>query len=229
MCGRFTITISLSDLVEIFGVDILKVDEHQPRYNVAPSQLIPVVTFEKGKRMAQWMKWGLIPSWAKDPGVGNKMINARAETLSEKLAYKSSFQQRRCLIPADSFFEWKKEGNKKQPLRFVLPNEKVFAFAGIWDRWISPQGIDIVSCSIITTEANEDVKAVHHRMPVILAEKEAQQLWLELDNLDKLKELLVPYKGEMISYPVSNLLNSTQYDSPNLIDRVPVAEQISFF
>lgn len=121
MCGRFTITIDLATLVRVFRIEILKVPEHQPRFNVAPSQLIPVLTSENGKRVAQQMRWGLIPSWTKDPSVGSKMINARAETLDEKPAYRDSFRHRRCLIPADSFYEWKKEWKKRQPLRFIIP------------------------------------------------------------------------------------------------------------
>lgn len=218
MCGRFTLTIDLQTLIEIFQIEIPGLNL-TPCYNIAPSQPVLTIIKQGGQRMARQMRWGLIPAWAKEPSIGYKLINARAETLEEKPSFRNPFRHRRCLIPADGFYEWRKEGKQKQPYRFTLADQSPFAFAGLWDRWVSPEGSEIISCSIITTEANDIVKPLHDRMPVILAEPKLQQLWLDFDNPGELKDLLKPYAGEMAAYPVSPAVNSPKVDEPGLILR----------
>lgn len=229
MCGRFTCTIDLLTFIKFFKIDLNNLDRYEPRYNIAPTQEIPTVIWQNGKRVAQNMRWGLVPSWAKVPGVGNKMVNARAETLDVKPAYRKALLHRRCLVPADGFYEWMKEGKKKQPLRFVLSNNKPFAFAGLWDNWVSPEGKSIISCTVITTDPNEVVKTVHDRMPVILTEED-QCNWLNPDyNPEHLKTMLVPYGGKMKAYPVSDLVNSPKNDFPEVLSGSSASEQISLF
>src|SRR5690606_7874863 len=159
-------------------------------YNVAPSQDVLVIGLRLGARAAALHRWGLIPSWAKDPSIGYKMINARAETVHERPAYRGPFRSRRCLIPADGLYEWKREGKRKQPYRFLMKDEKPFAFAGLWDEWRGPDGQTIRSCTIITTEPNELLATVHDRMPVILP-PDAYDEWLDpRTKPDRLRALL---------------------------------------
>jgi putative SOS response-associated peptidase YedK len=168
-------------------------------------------------RVGKQMRWGLIPFWAKDIKIGYKMINARAETIDEKPAYKHPFQKQRCLILADGFYEWKKQGKEKQPYRFKLKNGEPFAFAGLWDRWET-----LYSCTIITTKPNNLTKEVHDRMPVILP-KDTYDLWLNpnMTETDYLKSLLVPYpEEEMVAYPVSTLVNSPKNDIPSVMEPI---------
>ena len=144
---------------------------HSPRYNIAPSQSIPVIFNDSNdKRVISLMRWGLIPRWAKEQSIGYKLINARSETIEQKPFFRDSFLQRRCLIPADGFYEWKKQNGKKQPMRIILHNKGIFAFSGVWDYWNSAEGT-IHSCSIITTTANDYIKDIHDRMPVIVVNR----------------------------------------------------------
>ncbi len=187
----------------------------RPRYNIAPTQAV-IVVGDDGKRYLKAMRWGLIPSWAKDPSIGNRMINARVETLAEKPAFRAGLKKRRCIIPADGFYEWQKLGKIKQPMRIVLKTREAFGFAGLWEHWRSPDGEEILSCTIITTEANELLKAVHERMPVILT-RDAEAAWLDpkTQDVEKLLPLLKQYPAEeMEFYPVSRDVNS-----PGLIYR----------
>jgi putative SOS response-associated peptidase YedK len=214
MCGRFTLTEDLKALAKQFDVPLPPpFASYAPRFNIAPTQMVIVVT-EAGKRQIVQMRWGLIPSWAKDPSIGNRIINARAETLAAKPAFRIALRKRRCLIPADGFYEWQKLGNTKQPLRIVLRSRKPFGFAGLWDTWTSPQGEVIQSCTIITTEANALLKGVHDRMPVILT-SEAQKVWLDPKVMEPsvLLPLLKPYpSSEMQYYVVSTMVNSPGND-----------------
>jgi putative SOS response-associated peptidase YedK len=215
MCGRFTLTTDPEQLQAAFNWLNLP-GGIKPRYNVAPTQPVAVVAND-GKNMLDFYTWGLIPSWAKDPSIGNRMINARAETLSEKPAFRSSFRRRRCLILADGFFEWRAEpgGSGKTPIYIRLQSGNPFAFAGLWDTWNSPDGSHIRSCTIITTEPNELVRDIHNRMPVILPEA-FYPTWLEPRESDsqQLSELLRPYPAEeMTAYPVSRLVNSPANDT----------------
>lgn len=219
MCGRFTLTVDWPALSTAFRVNAAGF-AHRPRYNIAPGQDIPVITAEAGAREARSMRWGLVPHWAKDLQTGYKMINARAETIDRKASFRQSFYHRRCLVPANGFYEWRRENNKKQPVRITLPGQPVFAFAGIWDRWVSPGNGEIIySCSIITTTASEALRPVHDRMPVILTGDREYDQWLNAGQPAVLKELLRPYAGDMEIYPVSTAVNSPQADHPGLIKK----------
>lgn len=225
MCGRYSLTEALDVIVRHFliqhvGPEVEAV--YGPSYNVAPSQQVLVIGLRQGARAAAMHRWGLIPGWAKDPSIGYKMINARAETVHERPAYRTPFRHRRCLIPADSLYEWKRDGKKKQPYRFLMRDEAPFAFAGLWDEWRAPDGQAIRSCTIITTEPNELIAPVHNRMPVILP-PEAYDEWLDPSTEpDRLHALLVPYPADrMKSYPVSTRVNSPANNDPELI--LPIA------
>lgn len=210
MCGRFTLTADPNDLREAFPwLNIPRPVE--PRYNIAPSQPVAVVAND-GKNTLDYFVWGLIPSWAKDPAIGSRMINARSETLIEKPSFRNAFRRRRCLILADGFYEWKaSEGKKsKTPMYIQLTDGKPFALAGLWEIWNAPDASRILSCTIITTQPNSFLKDIHDRMPVILPES-AYQTWLDPKELNpaSLQPLLQPYPAEMMSaYEVSTLVNS---------------------
>ena len=211
MCGRFTF-IDIEDIRERFKTEPINL---KPNYNVAPTQNVPVIL----NHQLSMFRWGLIPSWAKDPSIGHKMINARAETINEKPSFKHSLQRKRCLIVADGFYEWKKEGTTKQPHRITLKNKKLFGFAGLWDTWKSPLGEIINSCSIITTTPNELMVEIHDRMPVILS-RDSERVWLDQSIVDGgvLKSLLVPYPAElMIVYEVSGFVNSVKNNGPECL------------
>lgn len=194
MCGRFSLTVEGKDLVAYFHIQQGQ-NYYQPNYNIAPGQKIPVVTGAYNKRRLSLMRWGLIPSWAKEPSVGYKMFNARAETIDQKPSFRNAFFRRRCLIPADSFYEWRQKG--EDPFRIYLPHQPLFALAGIWELWQPQEGEAVLSCSIITTEPNAFMQQIHNRMPVIFDDEERMRTWLEGTNPAHLKELLVPYRGEM--------------------------------
>lgn len=219
MCGRFTLAADPSQIREAFP--FVSVPEETPRrYNVAPSQPIAVVPND-GKNRLDYFVWGLIPFWAKDPEIGNRMINARAETLAEKPAYRAAFRRRRCLVLADGFYEWKQTPGRKvkEPIYFRLKNGKPFAFAGLWEIWNSADGSQVLSCAIITTQPNALVTPVHNRMPAILT-PEAYPAWLDPGekNPDELSGLLASYPAEqMTAYPVSTLVNSPNNESPECI------------
>lgn len=221
MCGRFSL-VDIEDIRERFQIQPQGL---KPNYNVAPTQEIPVIV--NNGQLAMF-KWGLIPFWAKDPTIGDKMINARAETVEEKPSFKTSLQRKRCLILADGFYEWKKEGSAKRPHRIILKNKELFGFAGLWDTWKSREGDIINSCSIITTTPNELMVGIHNRMPVILS-RDAEQLWLNQGIVDSgfLKSLLLPYPAElMVAYEVSTLVNSSKNNGPECL--VPVESKLLF-
>ena len=222
MCGRYSLIVSY-DMVEdrfkiVGGVQM----PLAPRYNIAPTQEVLVVTNDGMANRAEMMKWGLIPSWAKDPAIGNRMINARAETLAEKPSFRTALRKRRCLIPADGFYEWRKDGKRRIPMRITLKSGEPFAFAGLWEGWKNPEGQWIHSCTIITTEPNDVMSPIHNRMPVILP-RESEAVWLDTRSTDgaSLTELLTPYTAsEMDAYEVSVLVNSPQNDVPDVLARV---------
>lgn len=216
MCGRFRLARSKEVLAEHFGTP--PDDDWEPRYNVAPAQSIPVVRQHptEPERLGGRMRWGLIPSWAKEASVGYKMINARAETLATKPAFREALRRRRCLIPADGFYEWKQEGKSKRPFCFTLAEGGLFAFAGLWERWQSPEGRAIESCSIITTAPNPLVADIHDRMPAILPEESYDQ-WLDpkFQKVEAVGELLLPFAaGRMRRYEVSPRVNLVRNDDP---------------
>ncbi|MCF8298572.1 MAG: SOS response-associated peptidase [Saprospiraceae bacterium] len=206
MCGRFSF--SPTDIIIEERFDISLDDEFRgPRYNCAPSQELAVISSEAPTKLSYY-KWGLIPFWAKDAKIGNKLINARAETITEKPSFRNSLKSKRCLVLSDGFYEWKKVGKEKIPYRITLSDNSPFAMAGIWDIWKNPDGNLIKSFSIITTEANELMQELHHRMPVIL-NREDEKSWLLESKQDNVLKLLKPYPSELMdSFEISNLVNS---------------------
>nr|WP_090843502.1 SOS response-associated peptidase [Alkalicoccus daliensis] len=221
MCGRFTFITDIETLGLRYDLGNAEKIETAPRYNVAPTQSIVTIVHDGKHHKAGKLRWGLIPSFAKDTKMSAKMINARAETLDEKPSFKKLLSRRRCVIVADSFYEWKKIEGKKQPYRIQVKDQPIFAMAGLWDRWQSENGEEINSCTIITTEANDFMQDLHHRMPVILS-KEAESIWLDrsVTEAEKLKPLLQPFAGEMTAYEVPVTVNSPQNDDPSVIEAV---------
>jgi putative SOS response-associated peptidase YedK len=223
MCGRFTLTIDPSLLREAFpGFEVP--GDLAPRYNIAPTQPVAVIAND-GQQQIQMFRWGLIPHWAKDPKIGNRMINARAETVAEKPSFRNAYRRRRCLVLADGFYEWRKEPGQKRktPMYIRLQSGRPFGFAGLWETWQPDGGEALRSCTIITTTPNELVAPIHNRMPLVLA-PEAYELWLDPAEQapDRLDPWLGPYPAsEMTAYPVSTLVNNPRNDSAACI--VPAA------
>lgn len=219
MCGRFTLTVNPAEVQETFSAYSFP-QKFAPRFNVAPTQPVLVIPNDD-QHTADFFVWGLIPMWAKDPSIGNRMINARGETLEEKPAFRSSLKYKRCLILADGFYEWKgAEGKKvKTPFFIHMKDRKPFAFAGLWDSWNSPDGSLIKSCTIITTEPNELTGIIHNRMPVILHPRDYAK-WLDPSpqTPDQLKPLIKPFPADLMdAYPVSTLVNTPANDIPELV------------
>ncbi|BAZ27110.1 hypothetical protein NIES4073_80260 [Kalymmatonema gypsitolerans NIES-4073] len=219
MCGRFTLSQTAEAIYQTFHVN--KIPDLEPQYNIAPTQMVAALLYnpESKQRQFQKLRWGLIPSWAKDLGMGSKLINARAETAAEKPAFRSAFKHRRCLVVADGFYEWQTKEGKKQPFYFHLKEGKPFGFAGLWEQWRSPQGEEITSCTILTTKCNELLEPIHERMPVILQPQD-YSLWLDpqVQTPEPLQQLLHPYPSEaMMAYPVSTVVNSPKHNSPDCI------------
>ena len=220
MCGRFTLRTPAKDIAKFFDVTV---PEFDPRYNIAPSQDIATVRFspEKERREFGFLRWGLVPFWADDPKTGYKMINARAETVAQKPAFRKAFARQRCLIPADGFYEWKKADGKKQPFLIHMKDDGPFAFAGLWEHW---QGGDeqIESCTIIVTEPNDLIAAIHDRMPAIL-HPEDYDTWLDpkFEDKEKLQGLLIPFSpSELEAYPVSRVVNKPDNDFEKCVQRI---------
>lgn len=213
MCGRFSLT-DPEALIDHFEISDTRIP---PRYNIAPTQDVVVVRDDRDtrKRRLDLMHWGLIPGWAKGPALGSRMINARSETVEQKAAFREPFRSRRCLIPADGFFEWKKVPGGKQPFYFRLREGGVFAFAGLWERWRTPEDSIVDSCCILTTEPNDLVAKIHHRMPVILRAR-AYSTWLSVSStIAGLRPLLLPFPTEeMLSFPVNRNVNNVNDDDP---------------
>lgn len=221
MCGRFTLTQSAETIAKTFQVTNPSLT---PRYNIAPTQLVATVLIEPddAQRQLQMLYWGLIPSWAKDKKIAARLINARAETVAEKPAFRAAFRHRRCLIVADGFYEWQQQERKKQPFYFSLSDRRPFAFAGLWENWKGEDGEVIKSCTLLTTEANQLMYPIHNRMPVILAPQD-YELWLDV-NVQKselLLKLLRPFLAEeMTAYPVGLQVNKPSNDSLECIQRI---------
>ncbi len=223
MCGRFIVDSDEREITRTFQIKLTEATV-QPSYNVAPTQPVLTVVQRDGQRILTAMRWGLIPVWAKDMRIGSKMINARAETVAEKPSFKRLLKSRRCLIVADGFYEWHKDGAHKVPMFISIKPKHPFGFAGLYDTWTSPEGEKITSCTIITTHANDLMEPIHSRMPVILP-KSAYRPWLDPSNqdLDELSEFLLPYAGKMQAYAVSPLVNSVGHNSPENIRPAPSA------
>ena len=219
MCGRFSIFADPERLAERFQA-ALPAEPLAPRYNAAPSQSQPVLLNEDA-RLIQVLRWGLVPFWAKDPSVGDRMINARAETLVEKPSFRTALQRRRCLVLADGFYEWQKTAQGKTPMRIALKSGQPFAFAGLWETWKSPEGEPLRTFTIITTSPNALAAPIHDRMPAMLL-PEHEALWLDNSaGQQRWLEVLRPYPAElMLAYPVSRRLNSPANDDPALVERV---------
>ncbi len=223
VCNRYRLTHSKQYLAERFQAPDNEIDEH-PRYNIAPTQPVLIVRKEQGKKVRHFttMRWGLIPSWAKDMSIGNKTLNARSESVTTTPAFRESILTKRCLIPADGFYEWQKMGSVKQPYCFEVGEGEVFALAGLWDEWTSPDGEIIESCTILTTTPNSLVADLHDRMPVIVP-PDKYDVWLDPDVTDfkAIRDILKPYEANVMRrYPVSTKLNNSKNDDAESALRV---------
>ena len=220
MCGRFALLTNAEALIERFGVEEI-IKKPEPRYNIAPTQDVAVVVQRDTRQLTQ-MRWGLIPFWAKDVSIGNRMINARGETLAEKPAFQNAFKKRRCLILADGFYEWQKVGKIKKPIHIRMKSREPFAFAGLYEYWETKSGKMLESCAIVTTTPNDLMDQIHHRMPVILKQEE-EDAWLDPANQDlsELQSMLKPYSAEqMEAFEVSRFVNSPANQGPLCIKPV---------
>ena len=217
MCGRFVRGSSISEIADEFNADYTGIDI-KPSYNITPGQNIVLVTGQGGKNIVL-CKWGFIPSWSKDPSIGNRMINARSETVAEKTAFRGAFRKQRCLIAANGFYEWRKTGSGKTPVYISLRSRGIFGFAGLYSTWISPAKREICTTTILTTNANKVLENIHDRMPVIIS-RENESIWLDYTIADKeaLEPLLKPYPSEEIRLTeVSKYVNSPRNDSSDCI------------
>lgn len=221
MCGRYSLSQSGETIASAF--DLADIPTVSPHYNIAPTQPVPVIRAVEGaEREFTYLNWGLIPSWSKDPGIGARLINARAETVAEKPSFRAAFKRRRCLLVADGFYEWHRSPDGKQPYYFHLDDHQPFGLAGLWECWENGAGDVIESCTILTTEANEVLCPVHDRMPVIL-DRQDYDLWLdpEMQQADRVQILLRPYSPEaMHSYPVSSRVNNPRNDTAECVQPV---------
>jgi putative SOS response-associated peptidase YedK len=219
MCGRYELHTHPAALALALGLKFPP--EITPRYNIAPTQAVPIVRLRDDERQLSQTRWGLVPFWAKDVSIGNKMINARAESVATKPGYRDAYRKMRCLVPASGFYEWAKmTDGKKQPVRICMTDDAPFAFAGLWSRW-GPRDAELETCAIITTEANELCAKVHDRMPVILAPSDYER-WLDTSDPDPV-DLLRPYPSDaMRAYPVSPRVNSPKNDDVELIEPLPI-------
>jgi putative SOS response-associated peptidase YedK len=219
MCGRFTLRTPAAAIAEQFA--LLGVPDFAARFNVAPSQQVAVIRMRgEAERELVWLRWGLVPSWAKDSAIGNRLINARAESAAEKPAFRAAMRRRRCLLVADGFYEWRRAGRTKQPYFIHLRGNRPFAFAGLWEAWESPDHSRLETCTILTTAANELVRPIHDRMPLILPAS-GYSAWLDpaIEDRRQLMPMLVPYpSGEMEAEPVGDFVNSPSHDSPQCLD-----------
>lgn len=230
MCGRFTLR---TEPAEFWPAEQLSL--FQPRYNIAPTQEVPIVRRPAAEAQLSQAAWGLVPSWADDIKIGYRMINARSETVAEKPAFRDAFEKRRCLVLADGYYEWKTIGKQKQPFFIRFPDDRVFAFAGLWESWRGTKedrrNPPLETCTIITTEANRLTADVHDRMPAILRPEE-YEYWLDIDfrSQEKLQEMLRPFAAdEMDLYPVSRFVNKVGNESPECVEPIRVRTQRELF
>lgn len=226
MCGRYVLTADPNTIQQTFNLEIVPV-EMPARYNIAPSQPVAVISNQNSHQL-DFFKWGLVPSWAKDPSIGNQMINARSETAHEKPAFRSAFKRRRCLIPANGFYEWSKNGKSKSPLYIHLEDQRLFAFAGLWEVWHNAEGDTLNTCTILTTEPNDFIKPYHHRMAIIMR-PENYAAWLSADEIstEEAFSLLAPYDGALTAYEVSKLVNSPANDALECIAPLRSDDQLT--
>lgn len=215
MCGRFTLRVSPEQIADLFSLDATP--PVAPRYNIAPTQPVLAIREDYGGngREATFLNWGLIPFWAKDPSIGSRMINARSETAAEKPSFRAAFKYRRCIIPADGFYEWQKVAGGKQPQLIGMADGALFGLAGLWERW-EQDGSAIESCTILTTEPNELLAPIHNRMPVILHPEDYDE-WLDrsIQKADPLLHLMRPFPAELMAHrPVSTHVNNPRNEDP---------------
>ena len=218
MCGRFSLTADLGELASRFEFDGNRLDL-EPNFNVAPTQNVLTVLGGEDRR-GGFMRWGMIPHWAKTASIGSRMINARAETVAQRPAFRDAFRKRRCLVLADGFYEWQRAGSVRKPMRIIMESGEPFAFAGLWAMWRDSEGNRIPSCTVITTEANDLLRPIHHRMPVILP-REMEEFWLDRDVQDVavLENALTAYPSELMqTYQVSTLVNSARNNGPQVVE-----------
>ncbi len=219
MCGRFTLTRPARDVAEHFHLD--QIPTAEPRWNIAPTQsVLAVRRREPSATEAVLLRWGLVPSWATDLSIGVRLLNARAETVLEKPSFRTAFHRRRCLLPADGFYEWQSVAGKKQPIHFRFRDARLFAFAGLWEHWHGPDG-GVESCTVLTTQANDLVRPVHERMPVIL-DPDHYDAWLDPRTSDPalLRSWLVPCEpAEMMAVPASMHVNNARNEGPACLAR----------
>jgi len=222
MCGRYTLISNADELVEFFQLSREFLPLFEPRYNIAPTQTVLTICEQDKVRQAEQMFWGLIPAWSQDGRPSATLINARGETLRAKPSFRESFQRRRCIVPATGFYEWQKLGKGKQPYYIRPAQQKLFAFAGLWNEWEGPKGEKVHSCCVVTTQANSLMASFHDRMPVILEKNDFAQ-WLDSANhdTDALKILLKPLDPLLMqASPVSNFVNSARNQGPKCLDAV---------
>jgi len=219
VCGRFTLHHSTEDIAERFLVEQTTL-ELAPRYNIAPSQQVPAVVQQKGRSLQQF-KWGLVPSWAKDPAIGNRLINARGESVADKPAFRQALRRRRCLVPASGYYEWKRHGSGKVPHFIHRPDGALLALAGIWEEWQTPDGAPLRTVALITTEPNPFAATIHTRMPAIL-DRRAEAAWLDPSGTSArdVVPLLKPFAGDLAAHPVSAAVNRVSEDGPSGIEPV---------
>jgi putative SOS response-associated peptidase YedK len=222
MCGRFTITDPIDAILDRYYASIADGLEYRPNYNAAPMQYIPTIIGSKDGNRLGSLRWGLVPTWAKDEKIGNKMINARAETIAEKPAFKRLISSKRCIIPTNGFYEWRKDGSNKQPMRILMKDDSIFSLAGLYDTWTDPDGNKLSTCTIITTEPNSLMEDIHNRMPVILRpEDEGKWLGRDNDDVQSLLGLLKPYQAsEMRAYEVPKEVGNVRNNNEGLINEV---------
>jgi putative SOS response-associated peptidase YedK len=228
MCGRYTLTADANILQKAFDLQSIPAD-YAPRYNIAPTQSVYAIKTQANRQL-EALQWGLIPSWAKDASIGSKLINARSETVSEKPSFRSAFKARRCLIPATGFYEWQKIGKQKKPHYIYMQDQAVFAMAGLWETWQDATGQQRETCTIITTEPNDLIRPLHHRMAVIVPPKD-YDLWLDPNaSTQELATLFEPYPAsKMALHEVSTAVNNVTNESSELIEPYSSASQKSLF
>lgn len=222
MCGRFLLTATEKMITDHFQLDPGSVRAIPPRYNIAPSTPILVVhTIPANGRRLEAMLWGLIPAWSRDPKMGARLINARSETVQEKPSFRAAYKRRRCLIPSSGFYEWHVESGHKQPYYVTVADAPVFAFAGLWEHWVGADGSEIRTATILTTDANVQMRAIHERMPVIIKPDDYEE-WLTTRETEakKVAHLMQPYDGELDMYPVSTAVNNPRNEGAGLINGI---------
>lgn len=227
MCGRFALYVTLEELADLFDLPALP-EQFASRYNIAPTQPVGIVRISPQTKQREWglTLWGLIPSWSKDPSMGARMINARAETVDEKPSFRAAFKRRRCIVPASGFYEWMKKDGGKQPYYITSSSGDILGFAGLWESWSGPNGEELESCTILTTDANEEIAHLHNRMPVILAPEDFDE-WLGSGadatpaQTSQLKHLFRPFPADRLTlYPVSTYVNSPRNEGSACIEEI---------